>query len=179
LKDAGQGNIRIVTLLVSDWREYKELRLRALQREPQAFCSSFAREAAWPDEKWRQRLRDATDGETWMFFARLDGKLVGMIGGGRSDDDMQSHRCHVWGMYVAEEARRKGVAKALVLRLLHRMRGNENVNAVRLEVNVNQELARRLYESLGFSVVGREMVVFGDGSENEVLVMEKALRDIV
>jgi len=176
LKTVEREKIRIVTLPVSAWHKYKELRLRALQREPLAFCSTYARETAWPDEKWQQRLRDAHDNESWIIFAKLDEKLVGMIGGNRNDEDKQNHRCHIWGMYVDEKARKKGIAKALITKLLDSLRENEDVNVVRIEVNVNQKPAKQLYQILGFRKIGTEKVAFGDGSEHKVLVMEKLLR---
>ena len=168
-------NIEITTLDFSEWRLLKELRLRALREEPQAFCSAFSREAAWSDEKWRQRLQDVKDRRGWIFFAKLDGKLVGMIGGFRNHTDKQKCRAEIWGMYVDKLARRKGVGEALVKRLLVELSKEENVNTVLLEVNANQQPAIQLYKKLGFDQVWTEEITFGDGTQGSAMIMEKSI----
>ena len=170
-----RGNVRIVALPVSSWREYKQLRLRALEKEPSAFCSTHKRESVWPDEKWQQTLQDAADRKSWIFFAKLDGRLVGLIGGYQNEEDTQNHRVQVWGMYVDELHRTKGVAKALVKRLLQEFARSKDIRTVRLEVNADQEAARHLYGRFGFKKVGAEPVVFGDGLSHEAIIMEKEL----
>ena len=73
------GGLTIEQLDNSQWREYKAIRLQALQNDPQAFLSTFARESAFSDETWQQRLQTANQGETsWMYFARQNGDVVGM-----------------------------------------------------------------------------------------------------
>jgi hypothetical protein len=39
-----------------DWRIYRELRLRALHEEPQAYASRLERELQLTDQQWRDRL---------------------------------------------------------------------------------------------------------------------------
>jgi hypothetical protein len=39
----------------ADWKELREVRLRALADAPGAFASTLEREAAYPDDVWRQR----------------------------------------------------------------------------------------------------------------------------
>ena len=169
-------HLEIITLTVSDWRDFKELRLRALRSEPQAFCSTFSREAAWADEKWRQRLQDVEIRRGWIFFAKLDEELVGMIGGFRNEEDKQERRAEIWGMFVDEQARRKGVGEALVRRLLVELGKEADIDTVLLEVHVNQDPAIRLYRKLGFKQVETEEITFGDGVRSSAIVMEKSLR---
>ena len=171
-----KGKIRIITLPVSSWQEYKELRLRALQKEPLAFYSSYEKEASWSDEKWRQSLQDAIDGDSWLYFASANGKLVGMIGGFGDELDRKNYRVYLWGMYVDGFFRRKGIAYALAKRLLCELNKREKIHVVCLEVNPNQVFAVKLYEGLGFRKVGVETFVIGDGLPHEFTVMEKILR---
>ena len=51
-----ERSAEIVSLLPELWEEYKRLRLRALSTEPQAFGTSYAQAAEYPDEQWQQRL---------------------------------------------------------------------------------------------------------------------------
>jgi ribosomal protein S18 acetylase RimI-like enzyme len=78
-------------------------------------------------------------------------------------------------MYVDESHRSKGIATALVKRLLCEFAKDNNIHAARLEVNADQKLARQLYEHFGFRKVGLEAIVFGDGLSHEAIIMEREL----
>src|SRR5262249_10790528 len=91
---------------VSDWRRQRDVRLRALADTPDAFGALLADEQKFRDEDWIARLAK-TDRAT--FLAVLDGRDAGMIVIGPYDDD-----AGLYGMWVAPEARGKGVADALI-----------------------------------------------------------------
>jgi len=168
--------VNIEQLNNSDWQEYKSLRLQALQTDPQAFSSSFARESAFPDEKWQQRLRNANEGTTsCMYFARLDGKLVGMIGGFRDEDDQKNHSAQIWGVFVSPNERGKGIAKKLMAALIDKLSQNPDIHTLKLEVNTDQKSAGKLYESFGFAATNTISMQLGDGLTHEVTQMEKPL----
>lgn len=171
-----KNEIKIITLPVSDWRKYKEIRLRTLQKEPLAFCSTYEREFAWLDEKWQQSLKDVSDGKMWIYFASVADKIVGMIGGYSDAEDRKNCRVYVLGMYVDKLYRNKGVGRTLAERLFYELGKMNDVHVVCLEVNSEQVFALRLYESLGFSRIGGDSHVFCDGLSHEVFIMEKALR---
>lgn len=166
----------VTTLPVSSWREFKELRLRALRSDPQAFGRSYEEESCYPDETWRQELMDSESGRCHLFFARLHGALVGMVKGGRTDEDRFGHSAYVVSMYVDAPARGRGIAKELMGRALEALAGEEDVRVVRLYVNSGQGPAIRLYEGLGFREVGRSRWRMADGLEHDEKVMQKRLR---
>lgn len=170
-------NIEIFQPLPSQWQEYKELRLRALKSEPQAFASSFERESAYPDEKWQQRLKESGNGKSWVFCARnVDGKFVGMIGGYRDDNDIQNHSTQIWGVYVDSEMRGKGIAKALMGKILEEFDRNSDIETVILEVNSDQEVAKKLYKSFGFEEVTTYPHLMGDNQEHQITKMKRPTR---
>jgi RimJ/RimL family protein N-acetyltransferase len=59
-------------------------------------------------------------------------------------------------VYVTAAARGKGVARAMLVQMLDRVRGYPGLEQVSLSVSVRQEAARRLYTALGFAVYGYE-----------------------
>lgn len=171
-------NLEIISLPTSQWEQYKRLRLEALKNDPQAFSSNYAREAAYPDEKWQKRVADANAGKvSKMYFAKLDGKLVGMVGSYRDDEGLINHKAEIWGVYVDPNYRGKGVAKSLMGKILEELEKDEDINIVKLGVNSDQQNAVRLYESFGFSFVKSEKHLMGDSQEHEISEMEKSLRD--
>ncbi len=168
----------IIQLPLENWQEYKELRLRALQTDPQAFSEPYSRPVAWPDEKWQQRLQTANEGKTTnILFARLDGKLVGMVGFYRDENDFANHSAQIWGVYVDPEQRGKGIAKSLFSAILEKLTSNPDINLVKLEVNTDQESAKKLYASFGFVAICDRQLLLGDGLTHQITEMEKHLRD--
>ena len=170
------SKIKIVELPVSDWREFKKIRLGALKKEPQAFGSSYAKEAAYPDTKWQERLRDVESKKRIYLFAKLEGRIIGMAMGGRTDEDKKEHLAHVWGTYVDSKARGKGIAKELMQRIIEELGKDTDVQRIRVEVNAEQKPAVKLYESLGFKWIRIMTSKMGDGLEHQALEMEKSLR---
>jgi RimJ/RimL family protein N-acetyltransferase len=128
---------------------YRDIRLEALQRNPEAFGSTFERENAQP-LSWF----DASIGRAAIFGAFLDGRLAGMAGYAAQEGSKQAHKARLWGMYVRAEARNAGVGKRLVTAVLGHARGR--VEMVQLTVVSENEAARRLYSALDFVEYGYE-----------------------
>ncbi len=171
-----ENGVTIEQLNLSDWQEYKQLRLYALQTDPQAFSSTYARESAYSDEKWQQRVQSASEGKnSWMYFARQRGKLVGMIGGYRDENDQKNHTAQIWGVFVSPDQRGKGISKKLMATLIDRLSQNPDINTLKLEVNTDQKSASKLYESFGFTTTKTISIQLGDGQLHEVTEMEKSL----
>jgi ribosomal protein S18 acetylase RimI-like enzyme len=141
----------------------RTLRLRALRDEPDAFFSSYDVEAAEPESLTRDRLRQF-DGarDAGVLGAFVDGALVGMLGILRERHVKASHRVTLWGMYVAPEARRRGVAGALLDTAIARLRA-AGMEQAHLAVSATAHVARRLYERRGFGVVGTLEGAMKDG----------------
>ena len=113
MSDATQTDIRIITRLpVERWPEYRELRLRALETDPQAFGQSWEEATNYPDDRWRQRLIDAEAGKGWLVFAEREGRLIGMSGAYQWPEDVEANRAMVIAVFVEPEARGRGSASS-------------------------------------------------------------------
>ena len=88
----------------------RDLRLRALQDAPLAFGSTYAREAAFDPELWEQRTHENAEGERSIAFVLEP--WAGMAVGATRDDEPGV--AHLYGMWVAPEARGAGAGRALV-----------------------------------------------------------------
>jgi ribosomal protein S18 acetylase RimI-like enzyme len=116
----------------------RPLRLRALREDPDAFGSTLEREQGRPDADWDFWVRDsliAFDGDTAVGMANLK---------------LESDGAQLFGMWVAPEARGKGVGEMLVNALIERA-GDRPIT---LCVAETAPAARRLYERLGFAPTG-------------------------
>lgn len=167
------AGVRIITLPLDRWPEYRELRLEALKEAPQAFGSSYAGDARQPEEHWTGRLREAEEGRSVSLFAEHEGRLVGMIGAFFPDGPEVAM---VVAMYVSPAYRGAGTGRMLVDAVLERLREFPGTQRASLMVNVEQSAAVRLYRSAGFVAVGSERVPMGDGQVYDELIMECSLR---
>lgn len=146
---------KIITLPPARWREAKQLRLEALLAEPTAFASSYEDELAFPDDVWIARSKSAYERDGNMtFFAESDGELVGVAGAHWSAKAKLRHVAGVYGVYVAPTLRGHGLAARLMRRLLSELRSMGQIEKVSLMVNTEALAAIRLYEKLGFDIVG-------------------------
>ena len=166
--------MEILALPVESWREYRDLRLRALQEDPEAFSSSFGNAIHEPDDFWQGRLRDALQGErSWLLFAREGAKLAGMIGAFVREDAPET--AIIVSVYVPKEARGRGAAGQLMQAMLEVLSKTGRFQRARLGVNVTQEAALRLYLKFGFKEIGRTPSTTGNGRVVEQIEMERPL----
>ena len=93
--------IQIIKLPPERWNEYKALRLRALKDDPQAFGSSYTKEVAYSDDKWRERTNNS------VLFATDGNNLVGMLGVWQSEGDKENKTANIFGVFELE-TRTKG-----------------------------------------------------------------------
>jgi RimJ/RimL family protein N-acetyltransferase len=136
-------------LETSDAALYRDIRLEALQRNPEAFGSTFEWENAQPLSWFEASL-----GRAAIFGAFLDGALAGMAGFTAQDSAKRAHKALLWGMYVRAAARNAGVGKRLVAAVLDHACGR--VEMVQLTVVSENQAARRLYRAMGFVEYGYE-----------------------
>ena len=150
----GASRLEIRILTADDAEEYRMLRLRALQEEPEAFGSSWEEENARPLEQTAARLQ----GEGMTAFGAFDddGKLVGMVRLHRHDGVKVRHKADIISMYVAPEVRGRGVGRMLLEAAIEHARATPGVEQLLLAVNATNTPARNLYLSLGFEPFGRE-----------------------
>jgi ribosomal protein S18 acetylase RimI-like enzyme len=169
-----EESISVVVLGPQDWRDLRAIRLEALRSEPAAYSSSYEETIARSDEHWRQRL---ANNQSVHLLARVQNRPIGMIGGYLGSDEGDDSVAVVFGMYVASEHRGRGVGRLLLTSLIDRLSAFPQITTIRLGVTETQDPARRLYESVGFQVVGKtEEGIVVNKRQYDELVMELRVR---
>jgi ribosomal protein S18 acetylase RimI-like enzyme len=79
-----------------------------------------------------------------------------MVGCFRHEGTKRRHKALVWGMYVAPEARGRGIGRALLAGVIAQARAWPGVEQLQLGVMTENAAARALYRSVGFEVFGVE-----------------------
>jgi len=132
--------VRATTM--ADWPALREIRLQALRDAPDAFASTYAREAAFGEDEWHRRA--TRDGS---FIAFLPEVAPAGLGGGYL---AAPGVVELIGMFVRPQARGRGVGEALIDAVAGWARA-QGASIVHLWVTETNK-ARLLYERCGFTV---------------------------
>ena len=135
-----------------DGASLREVRLRALDSDPDAFGSTYEREIALTEDEWEKRVESSAAGpDDFIVVGEGDHGFVAMAGA-FSRAETPSIR-NLYGMWVAPETRGSGVGERLVGAIIG---WSEEVGAgeVRLWVVESNLAAVRLYEKAGFTPTG-------------------------
>jgi ribosomal protein S18 acetylase RimI-like enzyme len=132
-----------------DAAAFQALRLEGLERHPCAFAAS-------PDEEAWQHLADiAAHLERQPVFGGFhDGTLLGIAGFAVPPRAKKRHKGLLWGVYVREAARGRGLGRALVVQVIEHARAH--VLQLHAAVVTTNQVALGLYRTLGFTTYGLE-----------------------
>lgn len=155
-------SLEIRALTEADAESYRALRLEALERDPRAFGRSLNEFRLETLESIRARL--VADGAVTL-GAFDDQELVGMASLVRQSGEKLRHKANIFGVYVTERARGRGIARVLLTDLLEWARSSVDLEQVQISVSVTQHAARGLYASLGFALYGLEPRALKIGEE--------------
>ena len=148
-----QKSITTRFLTSNDASAYWAIRLEALESEPEAFGSSPEEHRALSMDEVARRLGYNNE-DNFVVGAFDDERLVGTAGFYRDQHVKQRHRGHIWGVFVAQQARGRKVGREIMRAVLDRAKTIAGIEQVLLSVSTTQTPAMNLYRSLGFEVFG-------------------------
>jgi GNAT superfamily N-acetyltransferase len=107
-------------LSAADVSLFRDLRLRALACDPDAYGGTYAAESARSEAEWSEGLRKGTSGTHAIFVALDSARAIGMCGAFMTDDDAAVGM--IWGMFVEPSFRGSSVARELLCAAEHFLR---------------------------------------------------------
>lgn len=141
--------VDVELLTPDDWQRLREIRLRALKESPLAFGGKLEEEKLKSETAWRERYEI----EDYL-VASISGEDVGMLYIEVLEGD-HGATCWIGGCWSDPQYRGKGIMRALFDFI--------DVNAIKkgwqrqgLGVYVDNEIATKTYEALGFSFIGEQ-----------------------
>ncbi len=148
----------------------------ALETDPWSFVESPEQLRAIPVDEYALRLRSA-ETANFVFGAFENNELVGMVGFYQEVPAKRRHKGWIWGVFVAPNARGRGIGKSLMLRAIEKAKTLPELDMILLTVSVNQPAPRQLYGSLGFRSIGiepRGLKIGAQHLDEEHMVLELA-----
>ncbi|MGE8057262.1 N-acetyltransferase family protein [Bacillus mycoides] len=163
--------IRLLTK--EDAEKYWDLRLQALQVNPEAFVTTYE-EAIRQGNPIKRVESNLTATTSCTFGAFNEEKhLVGVVTLLTEEREAYKHKGHIVAMYVDAQNRRNGLARELITNAIQRAR-DIKLEQLTLGVVSTNEPAKKLYESMGFKTYGiekRAIKVNGVYSDDENMVL--------
>jgi GNAT superfamily N-acetyltransferase len=153
----------IRTLNSEDWQEIRDVRLRSLGDAPDAFTSTYSRELAYDEAKWRDLA------VTGKWFVAFDDEPVGVAVGvdGWSGDP---NKRELVGMWVTPSHRRRGLARDLLDRV-KTWATSEGATTLSLGIREGNVQVLTAYLSMGMRFSGETMPEW-DTPNKVIVVME-------
>ena len=139
--------IRYEQLGATEGARLRSIRLRALQDAPDAFGSTFEEALARTPDVWNEQVMTLP-----TFVAVADGRDLAMVRCARHRTDVDT--AWLLSMWVAPEARRKGIGSELVDLIIGWAREN-GIRRVFLDVADLNAPAIALYDAKGFRATGK------------------------
>ena len=164
--------VEIRDVCPDEWRGLRELRLRALETDPDAFGSTLAEELATPDAAWTAWAADGWGIGAQTTLVAVDGdRRLGM--GVCILLEAEPGTAKVFAMWVEPAARRGGLGRDL-LDALTRWASSTEAEELLLDVTEDNTAAMSLYEQEGFTSTGHSALLRA-GSKLKTISMRKPL----
>lgn len=133
-----------------DAEQFRDIRLEALSKHPEAFLGSFDEESAQGLDYFREKIH--SDKVVGCF---KNERLLGTVGYFViTPEGKRAHSAKIWGFYVRDEYRGRGFARQMMAHLLQDLPGD--VEKLLLKVHARNRKALKFYRSVGFEIYGLE-----------------------
>jgi len=166
-------SVSIRQLTENDWREFSQLRLKALQTDPLVFGSNYEKESQMTEADWRSRLQ-SKDSAVFMLFAGVT--PIGMTGVSVFRDDPPNRTAIFWGSWLEPHFRRKGLSEMMYRARLDWAKNHPTVERIIVSHRASNLASKYANQKHGFVFTRTHEKVWSDGSVEDDVCYELYLK---
>lgn len=164
-------NVIIKRLSEDDWFEFSQIRLEALQTDPQAFGSNYQKESPLTEADWRNRLR----GNAIFLICEAE-TPIGMTAVGIDRDDESGKTAILWGSWLAPSFRRQGLSELMYQIRIEWAKAQPTVERLVVAHRASNLAAQNAIRKHGFLETRRENFVWADGGAEDLVSCELKIK---
>jgi RimJ/RimL family protein N-acetyltransferase len=143
-----------------EWMAYRDIRLEALQTNPEVFSSNHAREKTFSADEWRERI---TSDDCVVFGLFHGDEAVGCIGVGTMREDKSGESAVLWGTFVKPAYRGHGLSGPLYKTLIAYAKTRKDWKQIVVSHRESNEASKRATLAHGFEYTHTEDRAWPDG----------------
>ncbi|MDF5733620.1 MAG: GNAT family N-acetyltransferase [Rhizonema sp. PD38] len=141
-----------------DAEDYRNIRLKALSKNPDSFGTMYDEEVIKTIDEFRDRI--PVDNNNFILGGYEDKELIGIVAFHQELRIKVRHKAYIRSMYVKQEYRGKGIGKLLLNELIQRAKILNEIEILLLDVVTTNSSAKKLYLSCGFQIYGIEKMAY-------------------
>ena len=162
-------SITIRRLTKDDWLEFSQVRLKALQTDPEVFGSNYEKESQLTEAEWRGRLQ-AKDNAIFLIYENE--KPIGMTGVSVDRDDATKKTALLWGSWLAPHFRGKGLSELMYQTRINWAKEQPTVEKIIVSHRASNLSSKYANQKHGFVATHKNEKVWTDGATEDEIFYE-------
>lgn len=151
-------------LTEDDWLEFSQIRLKALQTDPEVFGSNYEKESKNTETDWRNRLK-----ATAVFLIHAGDAPIGVTGALIDKNDPTGKTVLLWGSWLAPPFRGKGLSELMYQTRIEWAKQQPTVEKIIVSHRASNVSSKYANQKHGFAMTHKQEKVWTDGTvEDEV-----------
>ena len=148
-------DVQIRHLDEDEWFVFSQIRLTALQTNPQVFGSNYELESRFTEVEWRNRLKNSA-----VFLLEREEESVGMTGVSIYRDDETGKTAILWGSWLAPEFRGGGLSHLMYQTRINWAKRQPNVERLIVSHHASNVVSKIASQKHGFVLTDTKEIVW-------------------
>ncbi len=163
----------IKQLTENDWRTFAEVRLKALETDPEVFGSNYEKESQMTEAEWRSRLQ-AKNNAIFLIFENET--PIGMTCVSVDREDATKKTALLWGSWLAPHARGKGLSELMYQTRLNWAKQQTMVEKIIVSHRASNLPSKFANQKHGFVFTHKNKKVWTDGATEDEIFYELKIK---
>ncbi len=165
--------ITIRRLTEDDWLEFSQVRLKALQTDPEVFGSNYESESQMTEAEWRRRFQPD---DSAIFLIYEDETPIGMTCVGVDRDDPTKKIALFWGSWLAPRFRRKGLSELMYQARINWANQHPTVERLVVSHRASNLASKYANQKHGFVLTHKNEKIWTDGATEDEIFYELRIK---